>query len=184
MTAGYGWWYGKFTTTPPSSQPAMGFNICDERLTFRRLPRPRRPSPRRFLPEARGRACRSSRPEISNSTSRNKISSVLRRRRCIEGCWNWDQMYHRWGGSPESMPYRNQPSQHQRHLLISRAVLITHRLSVHHTHRCNCRATGRVHAVGQLRGPSLPAVCASLCRAGMTEVLLCPASNILCRGRF
>lgn len=118
MTAGYGWWYGTYSAIPRSSQHTVCFKICGLRLTLRRLPRPRCPSPRRFLPKARGRACRSSWPEISDNTSRNKISYVLRSRGCIEGCWSWDQVYHRRGGSPESIPYRNQPSQHRSQLLI------------------------------------------------------------------
>ncbi len=74
----------------------------DSRLIFQRLPRPCRPSPRRFLPEARGRARRCPWPEISNNTLRTKISYVSRRRGCIEGCWRRDQVYHRWGGSSEA----------------------------------------------------------------------------------
>lgn len=112
MTAGYGWWYGTYTATPPSSRHARCSKIRSSRLTLQRLPRPRRPSPRRFLPEARGRACCSAWPEISDIPSRTNIPYVLRRQRCIEGCWSRDQMYHRWGGSPESKPSRNQPSQH------------------------------------------------------------------------
>ena len=96
---------------PWSSQHTMYLKTRGSILTFCRLPRPRRPSPRRFLPEARGRACRSPGPEISDYTSRNKISYVPRMRGCIEGCSSWDQVYHRRGGSPESIPYRNQPSQ-------------------------------------------------------------------------
>lgn len=102
MTAGYGWWYGTYSATAYLLQRTPCRESSDSRLTFPRLPRPRRPSPRRFLPEARGRACRSPWPEISDKTSRNKISYVPRVRGCIEGCWSWDQLYHRWGDPPKA----------------------------------------------------------------------------------
>ena len=102
MTAGYGWWYGTYSRIPRTSQHTICFEIRNTKLTFRRLPRPRCPSPRCFLPEARGRACRSSWPEISDYPSRTNISYVSRTRGCIEGCWSWDRVYHRWGGPPKA----------------------------------------------------------------------------------
>jgi hypothetical protein len=102
VVAGYGWWYGTYSATAYLLQCTACCEIHNSRLTFPRLPCPRRPSPRRFLPEARGRPCRSTWPEISDKTSRNKISYVLRMRGCIEGCWSWDQVYHRRGDPPKA----------------------------------------------------------------------------------
>lgn len=110
-------------TTPRAMLHMACFDINNLRLTQIRLPRPCRPSPRRFLPEARGRACRGPRPEISDITSRLKISYVLRARGCIEGCWSWDLVYHRWNGFPKAcrieISQSNTKTSHPSHTFIA-----------------------------------------------------------------